>query len=140
MGNSVDWQAEFIKHIDSDAVKIYNPRRRQGEAPKTDEELDFQIKWELQQIRKSDAVFMNFLPVSKSPITLLEIGLCLMMEDKMMVVVCPHEYSRAANVRATVQAFGRPNLRLSDNFYTGIEDFAVMLRKSGTTVPKRVEE
>lgn len=34
MGNSPDWQAEFIKHIDSDHVKICNPRCKKGEAPK----------------------------------------------------------------------------------------------------------
>jgi hypothetical protein len=140
MGNSVDWQAEFVKHIDSEAVKIYNPRRRQGEAPKTNEELEFQVKWELRQIQKADAIFMNFLPGSKSPITLLELGLCLMMPEKIMVVVCPPEYSRAMNVKVTVQAFARPNLRLADNFHTGMEDFAVMLRKIGTVVPKKIED
>jgi len=44
------------------------------------------------------------------------------------------------NVKVTVQTFARPNLRLADNFHTGMEDFAVMLRKNGTTVPKRVED
>lgn len=139
MGNSVDWQAEFIKHLDSENVKICNPRRRQGEAPKTEEDMDFQIKWELHQIQKADAIFINFLAGSKSPITLLELGLCLMMPEKMMVVVCPPEYARYTNVKITMREFKRPNLKLADNLYTGMEDFAVMLRKNGNFVKNVVQ-
>lgn len=137
MGKSVDWQSEVIKYLDCPEVQIANPRRVVG--PKDSEEIEFQIKWELHEIQKSDAVFMNFVPGSKSPITLLELGLCLMMPKLLMVVVCPPEYARHQNVKITVGHYHRPNLRFAESLHGGIEDFLVLLRKNGTLMNNCVQ-
>ena len=126
MGNSKDWQSEFIELFNNDHIAIANPRRVVSLEAEND--IDFQIRWELTQIKKADAIFMYFAPGSMSPITLLELGLCLQMKDKKMVVVCPKSYSRYQNVKITVDEFRRPNLKFAESWAGGIEDFKTLFR------------
>lgn len=129
MGNSPDWQKDVIEYLDCPEVQLANPRRVIG--PQNPEEIEFQILWELNQIKKADAVFMNFVPGSKSPITLLELGICLMKPELILVVVCPPTYSRYQNVKLTVEEFKRSNVRFAESVHGGLEDFSVLLRKNG---------
>jgi hypothetical protein len=127
MGKSDDWQSKFIEMFDSDAVVIANPRREM--APLSEREIDEQIRWELHHIKKADAIFMNFEPGSSSPITLLELGLCLGMRDKKMVVVCPKAFYRYQNVKITVGEFRRHNLKFAETWKGGLEDFRTLWRQ-----------
>lgn len=126
MGNSVDWQSEVITMLDGPNIRIANPRR--VIALEAIEDIDFQIRWELYHIKKADAIFMYFAPGSKSPITLLELGLILGMPEKKIVVVCSKGFDRYQNVRMTVDEFKHPNLRFTDTLHGGVEDFRSMIR------------
>lgn len=126
MGNSPNWQAEVAAELDSPDILICNPRRDDEIFNESD--INFQIRWELNQIRRADAVFMYFAPGSLSPITLLELGLIIQMPKKRFVVVCPKTYSRYQNVRLTIDEFRRPNMMFNETLHGGIEDLRSILR------------
>jgi hypothetical protein len=126
MGNSPNWQKEVAEALDSPDLLISNPRRDDEIFQESD--VNFQIKWELNQIKRADAVFMYFAPNSLSPITLLELGLIIQMYDTKFVVVCPKTYSRYQNVRLTIQEFSRPGMIVNESLHGGIEDLKSLLR------------
>lgn len=109
-GDSRDWQTELVTELNTyiDTINVFedfvfaNPRRPDwntnwhGDHP----ELIKQIKWELDAMLESTAIFMWFEPNSKSPITLLELG--LFMSTNKLVVGCPKEFYRYQNVATTI--------------------------------------
>ena len=106
MGAAVDWQKEVIEKVKDLNVTILNPRRldwdptwKQGpnEQPFRD-----QVIWELLSIAKSDLVFFYFDPNTKSPISLLELGLCV-GGGKKVIVCCPPTFYRYGNVKITCE-------------------------------------
>ncbi len=99
MGNSVDWQSVVIHRLtDVDAV-LFNPRRVL--APSEEDEIDYQINWELDHLQKADIIFMFLAADSVSPISLLELGLYL-NAGKPLIIVCEPGYTRRQNVNITV--------------------------------------
>ena len=107
MGNSVDWQRGFVNWL-RDTFKegtyiVYNPRRDKG-FDDDKKELDYQIKWELNHLEASDMIIMNFLGDSKSPVTLLELG--LFAKSGKLTVCCEPEFYRYDNVKAVCDRYG----------------------------------
>lgn len=108
-GDSANWQystaAELskIEHVD-----IFNPRRDNWDTNANSQDLYNQIWWELHHIQLANIVFFNFLPNSKSPITLLELGLVLSgrKADRKVVICCPKEFYRYDNVYYTSLVYG----------------------------------
>jgi len=106
MGASQLWQDAAIElfkskfHNSSEEVTVYNPRRADWDSSWgttfDDPQLFQQITWELDQMEKSTHIIMNFLPNSKSPITLLELG--LFAKSGKLRVICPKEFYRSGNV------------------------------------------
>lgn len=115
MGSSEDWQTEIynrLKEIEADNgsnIEVYNPRRDSWDSTWTQEqsnsEFNYQVNWELNNIEDSDIVFFNILPDSKSPITLMELGLCAGKEKK-AIVCCPDGFYRKGNVDVVCTRYG----------------------------------
>lgn len=108
MGNSSDWQNTLISRLSDDRyqnlnITIYNPRR--GKEFNVDDQEE-QIRWELNHLDKADVILVNILPDSKSPITLMEIG--LYANSGKLVVVCPKEFYRYDNVRIVCEKYNIP--------------------------------
>ena len=108
MGNSSDWQNALISRLSDDRyqnlnITIYNPRRDKEFNVDDQEE---QIRWELSHLDKADVILVNILPDSKSPITLMEIG--LYANSGKLVVVCPKEFYRYDNVRIVCEKYNIP--------------------------------
>lgn len=108
MGNSSDWQNTLISRLSDDRyqnlnITIYNPRRDKEFNVDDQEE---QIRWELNHLDKADVILVNILPDSKSPITLMEIG--LYANSGKLVVVCPKEFYRYDNVRIVCEKYNIP--------------------------------
>ena len=117
MGNSKNWQKTFIDKlkltIEKNAINttdfvIFNPRRL--EWPNDEGELEQQANWELDRLEESDIIFMNILKDSKSPISLLELG--LYAKSKKLVVKCPPEFYRYGNVKIVCDRY---NIKLISN-------------------------
>ena len=62
------------------------------------------MNWELDALGKSDVILMYFDPETKSPISLLELG--LFAKSGKLVVCCPEGFWRKGNVDIVCQRFG----------------------------------
>ena len=89
-------------------IAFYNPRRDEWDSSWSQEQsnpkFNEQVNWELDNIENSDIVFFNILPDSKSPITLMEIGLC--KGKSSVIVCCPDEFYRKGNVSVVCSRYG----------------------------------
>lgn len=123
IGVAIDWQKEVTEALQDIDVDIYNPRRldwdSSWEQKMSNPNFYGQVTWELDQLERSDIIFMYFDPNTKSPISLLELG--MFVNTKRMVVVCPDGFWRKGNVEVVCDradtmvwdslAFGIANLK-----------------------------
>lgn len=114
-GKSEDWQSKLIKEFSEYNITILNPRRNNW-GDLTDNELRKQITWELDHLEKADIIFMYIIGTSKSPISLLEMGIHI--KDSKLIVVCEPEFYRYDNVRITCEYY---NAELYDSLGEGID-------------------
>lgn len=109
-GESADWQQELISVVSNielvKPVHIYNPRREDWPSSDSHREIDIQINWELDHLEKADLIVMNILADSKSPISLMEIG--LFARTNKLIVFCPKTFYRYDNVRVVCKRYGIP--------------------------------
>jgi hypothetical protein len=56
------------------------------------------VEWELDALDAADVVLMYFAPETKSPITLLEMGIHAVQNPAKMIVCCPEGFWRKGNV------------------------------------------
>ena len=111
LGNSDNWQSDFIERIKQISIKtttdrfiIYNPRREKFNSN------------ELDRMDHSDVIVMNILKDSKSPITLMELG--LYAKSGKLLVVCEDGYYRQGNVDFMCSRYNIP-------LYRGIGDIRI---------------
>jgi len=105
-GNSIDWQAEVTQQLNHLDIDILNPRRDKWdvtvEQSINNPVFKAQVDWELFGLENSRYILMYFAPNSKSPITLLELGLRLGIygdePNNQLIVCCPTTYWRRGNV------------------------------------------
>ena len=106
-GMAEDWQSPVVDRLRDLDVVVFNPRRATwtpGTSLESEpEELRRQISWELDAIERSDLMAFYFAPGTKSPISLLELG--LIARRKQAIVCCPHGFWRKTNVDVTCQRF-----------------------------------
>jgi len=111
MGKAEDWQTEietlFKNHLQ---VTLFNPRREEWDASWTQDienpQFYQQVNWELNALEKSDLIFMYFAPETKSPISLLELG--LFAHTGKMIVCCPEGFWRKGNVDIVCDRYNIP--------------------------------
>lgn len=111
MGAAERWQDRVVREMsDYDNIVFFNPRRDDWDSSWTQsiDNAQFydQVTWELDWLDASDFVFMYFDPATKSPITLLEMG--LYARSGKLVVVCPEEFYRKGNVDVTCEYYNVP--------------------------------
>jgi hypothetical protein len=110
MGKAENWQERVVaalRHLD---VLILNPRRVEWNASREQsiDNPDFreQVEWELDALERADMVVMYFAPETRSPITLLELGIVAAQAPKKLVVSCPEGFWRKGNVDIVCHRFG----------------------------------
>jgi hypothetical protein len=107
MGLAEDWQSMIEKELDDHNVTIYNPRRDSWDSSWVqsihNEEFREQVEWELDHLDKSDVIVMYFDENTKSPISLLELG--LYASSGKMIVYCPEGFWRKGNVDIVAQRY-----------------------------------
>ncbi len=100
MGAAEDWQAKVKQMLDSEDIVLLNPRRDDWDSSwvQSIDNPQFveQVEWELKAQEQADIIFMYFVPGTKSPISLLELG--LFAKTRKMVVCCPDGFWRKGNV------------------------------------------
>lgn len=107
MGNSRDWQMELFERLSGMEGRfiVYNPRQADWDASRPGE-MEYQVRWELQHLEEADMIIMNILGSSRSPISLLEMG--LHAKSRKMYVICEKDFYRYDNVRITCGYYGIP--------------------------------
>lgn len=105
-GHSTDWQREVVEELKDTDVEIFNPRRYDfPEYPKP-EDVIRQIQWEQKHLDEADHIIMVFKDDSKSPITLLELG--LYANSGKLTVYCTDKFYRYWNVQETCKKYNIP--------------------------------
>lgn len=111
MGKAEDWQAvipELFK--DRNKLTFLNPRRddwdSSWEQKESNPQFSEQVNWEMDMLDACNIIFMYFSPETKSPISLLELG--LHAESDKMIVCCPDEFWRKGNVDIVCSRYGIP--------------------------------
>jgi hypothetical protein len=109
MGKAVDWQTQIAKQLAAFSdVTLFNPRRDDWDLSWTQSihnpQFLEQVEWELDHIENSDLVVFYFDPATKSPISLLEMGIvCASKKDA--IVCCPPDFYRKGNVDITCSKY-----------------------------------
>lgn len=108
MGTAHDWQTDLSEQL-SEYI-ILNPRRDDWDSSwqQTFDNPDFkqQVDWELSGIEKADIVAVYFDPATKSPITLMELGIISQRKADKIVVFCPEGFWRKGNVDIVCDRYG----------------------------------
>lgn len=101
MGVAEQWQDMIVRELKDAPATFLNPRRDDWDASWVqsidNEQFNTQVSWELGGLECADLVIFYFDPETKSPITLLEFGLCAGL-DKDMIVCCPDGFWRKGNI------------------------------------------
>ncbi|WP_108801700.1 nucleoside 2-deoxyribosyltransferase domain-containing protein [Aquimarina sp. Aq107] len=107
VGVAERWQDIVINELLEYNVTLLNPRRASWDASwkQTIDNPIFkeQVNWELQALEQSDIIMMYFDKNTKSPITLLELG--LFARSGKLIVCCPDEFWRKGNVAIVCERY-----------------------------------
>jgi nucleoside 2-deoxyribosyltransferase len=103
MGKAVDWQTKVEQALGNKNVVVLNPRRDDWDSnwkqEKDNPQFAEQVNWELDALHDADFIVMYFDPATKSPITLLELGLYAWQKPVgNFIVCCPEGFWRKGNV------------------------------------------
>lgn len=112
MGNSVDWQQKFIDQLSLEEelseVIVFNPRRDEWDDSwvQSIENVEFceQVNWELDAMESADIIVLFLAGNSKSPISMLELG--LFADSGKLMVCCEDGFWRKGNIGIVCQRKG----------------------------------
>lgn len=110
MGKAVDWQKQIAEALSSSDILILNPRRDNWDSS-WEQSIDNpqfreQVEWELDALDAADVVVFYFDANTKSPITLMELGLHAAENPEKVVVCCPEGFWRKGNVDIVCRRYG----------------------------------
>ena len=122
MGAAEPWQEELAFRFADNDIVFYNPRRPDWDSTWTDTSDAFneQVNWELDHLESADMIILYFDPATKSPISLLELG--LFAEHNKTVVCCPDGFWRKGNVRIVCERYGVPLLHSKEELIQKLDD------------------
>jgi len=107
-GSADDWQSLIVSALRNADITILNPRREAWDAswPQDIEFAPFreQVEWELEAQERAHLIAFYFSPTTRSPITLLELGLAA--GRRRSVVCCPKGFWRKGNVDLVCERYG----------------------------------
>lgn len=120
MGISIDWQQKIIdgfQNIDTKTDLIFlNPRRKNWDSSWTqtieNEHFNGQVTWELDALEQSDLIVMFLEAHSKSPISMLELG--LFAESGKIIVCCEEGFWRKGNIDIVCKRKNIPTFKTFD--------------------------
>ena len=111
MGKAENWQEKIVNTFNKSYL-FFNPRRDDWDSSweQKIENVQFneQVTWELNALDSSDVIIMYFDPNTKSPISLLELG--LYAASGKLIVCCPEGFWRKGNVDIVCQRYKVPTV------------------------------
>lgn len=108
MGQAERWQDALADALADLPVAILNPRRENWDASweQSIQNPQFrgQVEWELEGLERATVVAMYFAAATKSPITLLELG--LLARSGRLLVCSPAGFWRRGNIEVVCARYG----------------------------------
>ena len=108
MGLAEPWQERLVNEFKDTDLRFLNPRRDDWDSSWVQEasnpQFSQQVTWELDALDYSDLIVFYFDPNTKSPITLMELG--LYASSGKVIVCCPDGFWRKGNVEIVCQRHG----------------------------------
>jgi hypothetical protein len=85
----------------------------------TIEDIQFneQVTWELNSLEASQFIIMYFDPKTKSPISLLELGIHACSNPEKLIVLCPEGFWRKGNVDIVCKKYGVKQVKDFDEIF-----------------------
>ena len=115
LGLAEKWQEKVITALSDKRIRFLNPRREDWDSSwKQDINNDKfveQVMWELTSLEMAHIIIMYFDPNTKSPISLLELG--LHAKEQKLIVLCPEGFWRKGNVDIVCEYY---NINQVDTF------------------------
>jgi hypothetical protein len=119
-GLAEKWQEKVIAALSDKPIRFLNPRRNDWDSSWSqdihNEQFVEQVTWELNSLEMAQIVIMYFDPNTKSPISLLELG--LHAKEQKLIVLCPEGFWRKGNVDVVCEYY---NINQVDTFDELIE-------------------
>lgn len=126
MGIAEDWQSKIEEELKDYNITIFNPRRDEWDSSweQTIHNPQFkeQVEWELDHLDKADIILMYFDENTKSPISLLELG--LYASSGKMIVYCPEGFWRKGNVDIVVDRYDVKQVQSLNELLTAVRNLA----------------
>jgi len=118
MGAAENWQDRVKRLMENRRVCLFNPRRDNWDSSwvqsiENDKFVE-QVSWELEAMERADHILMYFDPNTKSPISLLELGLHTNPTENRpskLRVVCPEGFWRKGNVDVVCARYKIPQFK-----------------------------
>ena len=108
LGNAGNWQTFIEDELSGTDILIFNPRRENWDPSwlqsQTNPKFREQVEWELNALEKANIIAMYFEPDTRSPVSLLELG--LFARSGRMIVCCPEGFWRKGNVDIVCKTYG----------------------------------
>jgi hypothetical protein len=108
MNDAPRWQDGLVEALADTELVLLNPRRDAWNADWEQrmrcEPFREQVEWELAGLERADLVCFYFAPGTKSPISLLELG--LVARTGRAIVCCPEGFWRRGNVEIVCARYG----------------------------------
>lgn len=108
MGIAENWQEKLINEFRDTDLRFLNPRRDDWDSSWKQEisnpQFNEQVNWELDALEFADLIVFYFDPNTKSPITLMELG--LFAKSGKVIVCCPDGFWRKGNVEIVCTKYG----------------------------------
>lgn len=125
MGLAEDWQQKLTEALHGVDVLILNPRRDDWDSSwqqhVDNPQFRGQVEWELQGLDDASTVVFYFDPATKSPVTLMELGLQAAKSPKKLIVCCPEGFWRKGNVDIVCARYGVVQVASIEALITALE-------------------
>ena len=114
MGVADRWQDRVVRALADTNTLVLNPRRDTWDSSwvqsADNPQFAEQVNWEMDGLNTADVIVFYFDPTTKSPITLMELG--LHAEAGNVIVCCPEGFWRKGNVDILCKRY---RLQTTDN-------------------------
>ena len=113
MDRAENWQKHLAESLQESNALLLNPRRESWDSSWTqsidNNQFREQVEWELNGLERADIIVVYFDPNTKSPITLLEVG--LHASSGKMIICCPDGFWRKGNIEIVCDRYDIPLLK-----------------------------
>lgn len=129
MGTAEPWQEKIAQALKDEDVILLNPRRDDWdftwEQRINNPKFKEQVLWELNSLETADIIVFYIDPNTKSPITLMELGMFAVQNNvwKNIVVCCADGFWRKGNVEVVCDRFGIPLVTTKEDLVAKVKEY-----------------